>query len=189
MDTDIAVPKDKRYAKGIHSGRKRNETLRIISLILKAKSIRDGDLIKFALRICLKKKDKQWSTKHYTGNYKWNRTIPIETVDALRCSIRIFNSCSTSDTCCLNDMLSINKTFDTNVANCCMFIFQNQIDDDSTVLSFFDRGLLLWCLTPHSTIYRDGQFYWWRKPEGRQVTPLRHIILHPSQPIFAFTTV
>jgi hypothetical protein len=59
VDTDIAVPKDKRYAKGIHSGRKRNETLRIISLILKAKSIRDGDLIKFALRICLKKKDKQ----------------------------------------------------------------------------------------------------------------------------------
>jgi hypothetical protein len=32
--------------KDIHSGRKRNETLRIISLILKVKSIRDGDLIK-----------------------------------------------------------------------------------------------------------------------------------------------
>ena len=45
--------------KDIHSGRKRNETLRIISLILKVKSIRDGDLIKFTLRICLKKKDKQ----------------------------------------------------------------------------------------------------------------------------------
>jgi hypothetical protein len=41
-----------------------------------------------------------------------------------------------------------------------MFIFQNQIDDDSTILSFFDSGLMLWCLTPHSTIYRDGQFYW-----------------------------
>jgi hypothetical protein len=35
------------------------------------------------------------------------------------------------------------------------FFFQNQIDDDSTVLNFFDRGLMLWCLTPHSTIYRD----------------------------------
>jgi hypothetical protein len=92
--------------KDIHSGRKRNETLRIISLILKVKSIRDGDLIKFALRICLKKKDKQWSTKHYTGNYKWNRTIPIETVDALRCSIMILSSCSTSDTCCLNVNIS-----------------------------------------------------------------------------------
>jgi hypothetical protein len=56
---------------------------------------------------------------------------------------------------------------------------------NSTILSFFDRGLMLWCLTPHSTIYRDGQFYWWRKPEGRQVTPLRHIILNPSQPVFA----
>ena len=59
MDTDIVVLKDKRYVKGIHSDRKRNETLRIISLILKVKSIRDGDLIKFAGRICLKKKDKQ----------------------------------------------------------------------------------------------------------------------------------
>jgi hypothetical protein len=119
----LRYQRTKGMLKGMHSGRKQNEILRIISLILKTKSIRDGDLIKFALRICLKKKDKQWSTKHYTGNYKWNRTIPIETVDGLRCSIMIVNSFSTNDTCCLNDMLSINKTFDTNVANCCMFFF------------------------------------------------------------------
>jgi hypothetical protein len=72
--------------------------------------------VEWLVYICLKKKDKQWSTKHYTVNYKWNRTIPIETVEEHRCSIRIVNSFSTNDTCCLSDVLSINKTFDTNVA-------------------------------------------------------------------------
>jgi len=53
-------------------------------------------------------------------------------------------------------------------------------------------GLGLWCLTPLSTtfqLFRDGQFYWWRKPEYPEKTTALLQVTENVLPILFFTSL